>query len=254
MADEQKTSQEKNKKPRWWLLACGSCGCLLILLIIIFFVFGSFTGFNPRSLFNGQDNTANQDEEDREMTKQGLIDYFVGETTVYPGADIVMKVIKWEKPVVTVSIADTPPDGGVQAVDDFIAKFNQNSTKTKLERIENNGDIKIFFQASTNGAAGRSGPSSGADYTIDHANIKLAGEVALFEQSLSSVLAHEMFHALGFTGHYTGNVCRLMSPTVCGSHLTINEEKLIQMLYSTDLPSGIGESEVRSYFQNWSPK
>jgi hypothetical protein len=59
-----------------------------------------------------------------------------------------------------------------------------------------------------------------------------------------------MFHALGFTGHYMGSVCRLMSPETCGSHLSVNEEKLIQMLYANDIPPGLDESQIRNYFQN----
>ncbi|MFA6492638.1 MAG: hypothetical protein WCV58_00615 [Patescibacteria group bacterium] len=254
---EEKTTDktpEKPKKSKWLLWTCGSCGCLVIIIMVALFSLRSFTGFNIGKFFdNSQNNGSNLDEEDKEMTKSELIDYFVGETTVYPGFDKSIKVMKWEKPVVTISVADTPPEGGIKAIDDFINKFNNNSTKTKLQRIESDGDIKIYFQVSTDGAAGRSGPSSGADYIIDHANIKLSEEAAMFDQSLSSVLSHEIFHALGFTGHYQGSACRLMSPTVCGSRLTINEERLIQMLYSTDMPDGINESEIRSFLQNWSP-
>lgn len=255
MAKEVKTSQEKPKKSRWLWWTCGGCGCLAIIIVIILFSFGSFAGFGPSSLFgNIWKDQSYQDEEDRQMTKAELIDYFVEETTTYSSPNTPIRVAKWEKPVVTVSIADVPPEGGEKTLNDFISKFNNNSIKIKLQHTEKDGDIKIYFQESTRGAAGLSGPSTGGDYTIDNADVKLAQDVALFEQSISSVLSHELFHALGFTGHYSGTTCRLMSTGTCGSRLTINEERLIQMLYATDLPSNSGEAEIRAYFQNWNPK
>lgn len=229
---------------------CGGIGLLIILIIIGIFAFRFFSdsGTSTATI------TTKPDEEDIEMSKADLIDYFVTETTVWAGTDYPMKVTRFEKPIVKVSIADTPPEGGIQAVDDFIAKFNTNSNTVKLERTQSDGDIKIYFQKDTKGAAGRSGPSGSGNYIIDHANVKLDQKVAIFDQSMSSVLSHEMFHALGFTGHYNGSVCRLMSPTVCGSHFSINEERLIQMLYSTDIPIKSDESDIRTYFQNWEPK
>lgn len=212
-----------------------------------------FSGETFRNIFN-PDNTSQQDEEDQAMSHDELVDYFTILVTTYSSPETPSKVAKWDKPVVTISIENIPPENGIKVVDDFINKFNSNSTKTKLERTAKNGDIRIYFNVDTSGSAGRSGPSTGADYIIDSAQVKLDERVAVFEQSLSSVFSHEMFHALGFTGHYQGNDCRLMSTSTCGSHLSINEERLIQMLYSTDIPVKSGEPEIKAYFQNWNPK
>lgn len=248
---------EQTKKPNskcWWFV--GGCGCLIIIVIVVLFGLRFVTGFNIIDIFSNQPSGSNtpKDEEDIELSKANLIDYFVEETTIYPGLNQPAKVIRWEKELVFLSIADTPPEGAIKAIDDFINIFNRNSSKTKLSRVNSSGDIIFYFQADTRGAAGSSGPSTGADYIIDHANIKLSEDAALFQQSMESVLSHEIFHALGFTGHYSGNVCRLMSSSVCGSHLTINEERLIQMLYATEISSGADENQIREYFKNWSPK
>lgn len=220
---------------------------MVILIIIAFLVMKSIGFF-------GAENTKSGDEEDRQMTKQELVDYFVDETTTYPGVNQPMKSMAWDNRTVTASIEDQPPAGGEKALDDFISVFNNNSTTTKLEKVDSGGDIKIYFQASTGEAAGKSGPSSGDDFIIDRANVKISENAAVFEQSLSSVLSHEMFHALGFTGHYSGSTCRLMSSRTCGAHLTQNEERLIQMLYSSGLPVGSDEETIRAHFQNWTPK
>lgn len=249
-----KPTPEKPKKSKWCLWTCGGVGCLVLIVLVAVFALRTFTDFNLGDSSSSGQSPIKQDEEDNEMSKTELLDYFVAETTVWPGYDQSIKVIKWEKPIVTVSIADTPLEGGIKAVDDFIARFNKNSNTVKLERIEKDGDIKIYFQEDTKGSAGKSGPSSGLDYTIDNANVKLDQKVAISDQVLNSVLSHEMFHALGFTGHYNGSVCRLMSPDTCGSHFSINEERLIQMLYSTNLPVESNESDIRAYFQNWNPK
>lgn len=254
MAEEiSQTNPAKPKKSKWYFWACGGCGCLIIILVIVLAALRSFSNFNLGDLFGKQSGT-NADEEDRAMTKDELIDYFVVLTTFYSTQDNPVKLARWNKETVTVSIADQPAEGGVAAVDDFITAFNRNSTTTKLQRVDQDGDIQIYFQASTAGSAGLSGPSTGADFTIDHADIKLSQEAAIFTQSLDSVLSHEMMHALGFVGHYYGNVCRLLSSKTCGSHLTVNEERLIKMLYGTDVPAGSGESEIRTYFQNWNPQ
>lgn len=255
MAEElTKPGAEQPKRSKWHLRVCGTCGCLLVILICILFALRTFTSFSPSNIFGNKNSTKTTDEEDLEMTKDELINYFVGETTVWPGISQPMKLIKWKKEIVSVSIEDTPPEKGVEAVDKFIEKFNQNSSSVKLNRVSQGGDIKIYFQAISDNVAGRAGPSSGADYTIDHANVNLSSKAALSEQSLDQVLSHEMFHALGFYGHYLESECRLMSPSACGSHFTINEERLIQMLYATDIPDGSDEQRIRSYFQNWSPK
>lgn len=246
-------NQQKPNSKCWWL--AGGCGCLIIIIIVIFGL-RFFTGFNFINIFGNQpgDTKITQGEEDLEMSKSDLIDYFVEETTIYPGLNRPTKVARWEKEIVTISIADTPPEGAIKTIDDFIIIFNRNSTKTKLKRVNSPRDIIIYFQADARGAAGSSGINTGTDYIIDHANIKLSEEAAFFQQSIESILSHEIFHALGFTGHYSGSVCRLMSKDVCGSHLTINEERLIQMLYATDLPTRADENHIREYFKNWSPK
>lgn len=253
---EDITKSEKSipKKSIWYLWACGGCGCLVIIIIIILFMFRLFTGFSSSDLSGNKQGSTSQDEEDKEMTKTELINYFIAETTVWPGVEKPMKVIKWKKDIVTVSIEDTPPEGGAKTVDEFIEKFNRNSSTAKLKRISNGGDIKIYFEKPTNGAAGKAGPSSGADYIIDLGYVELSEEATLFEKSLDQIFAHEMFHALGFYGHYKGDECRLMSPTTCGSHFTINEERLIKMLYGTEIPEGSDANDVRTYFQNWTPQ
>lgn len=245
---------EQPKKSKWCWWACGSCGCLILVVVVILVVLNATTGFNLGRVLTGENGSTKQDAEDIEMSKADLVDYFVTETTVYPGYDKRIKLMKWEKPTITLSIEDMPPEGGINAVDDFVTIFNSNSTSAKMERIESGGDIKIYFQKDTKGVAGRSGPSSGADFTIDHADVKLDEKVAIFEQSLVSVLSHELFHALGFTGHYNGKECRLMSTNTCGSRLTINEERLIQMMYGTDISAESDESQIRAFFQNWNPK
>lgn len=250
MAEENAIKPKSSKT--CWIIA-GSCGCLVILILAGLFAVRTFGGEIFKNIFN-PDNTPRQDEENREMTKAELIDYFVIETTTYSSPDTPSKVARWEKPVVTVSVESQPSEQNIKAVDKFITKFNNNSSKTKLQRIENNGDIKIYFETDTAGSAGRSGPSSGADYIIDSGVIKLDERAGVFEQSLDSIFSHEMFHALGFTGHYESSTCRLMSPTTCGSRLTINEERLIQMLYNSGIPLGSDETQIRSYFQNWNPK
>lgn len=249
MAEQQPVVQSQPaptppKKSSCWYWGCG----IFVLLIIIVMVLGAL-----RSGLITPGGNSNQEATDKELSKQELIDYFVAETTVYPGFNRPIKLMKWNKDIITVSIADTPPENGTKVVDKFISKFNSLSSSVQLQRVDTGGDIIIYFQASTQGAAGKSGPSTGADTIIDHAKIRISQEAAIFEQSLSSVLSHEMFHALGFTGHYQGSDCRLMSPDTCGSHLTINEERLIQMMYASNISDGLDETAIRAFFEaNWS--
>ncbi len=210
-----------------------------------------FDDFMPEE--SNVERSAAPDEEDREMSKQDLIDYFVQEVTTYPNLEKKVKLARWDKDTVTLSIEDDKSEAKIKAVDNFITTFNKNSNYVKLKRTDSNGDIKIYFQEDTSGSAGRSGPGTGADYIIDLSYVEVSQDAAIFEQSLNQVFSHEMFHALGFTGHYSGSVCRLMSPDVCGSHISVNEEKLIQMLYATDIPPGLDESQIREYFKNWQP-
>src|SRR4030042_4112908 len=206
------------KKSRWYCWVLGACGCVVIVIVIIFFIFGisfwrSWADFgNVLPEDTNIEKSAAPDEEDKEMSKQELIDYFVQETTTYSGVDIKIKLSRFEKEIVTVSIEDDKSKDKTKAVNNFITIFNKNSTATSLKRVDSNGDIKVYFHADTSGSAGRSGPSTGADYVIDHADVKISEDAAIFEQSLDSVFSHEMFHAIGFTGHYSGSVCRLMSP------------------------------------------
>lgn len=250
MEDNQK--EKPQEKPK------SSCKCLWVFLIIfgvliiglgIFFAvrfFGGSKDINP--------NTGRaKDEEDVLMSKDELINYFVAETTVYPGFDKKLKTMAWDKPVVTVAIADQAPENAPKIIDDFITTFNRNSTTTQLQRISGDADIKVYFQKDVGHVAGSAGPSSGADYIIDHATIRMSERSTLFDESLAQIFSHEMFHVLGFTGHYDTSTCRLMSPDTCGSHLSINEEKLIQMLYSSGLPIESDEAQIRAFFQNWSP-
>ncbi|OGD57332.1 hypothetical protein A2V71_00740 [Candidatus Berkelbacteria bacterium RBG_13_40_8] len=234
MASEEKDQEKPKSKKTCWILGI----CILILVLIV----GAI--FIVRSI-----SKTSQDEEDVKMSQADLVDYFVDLTTVYPGVDREMKVIKWEKSPVTVSIEDQAPGGGEEALSNFISTFNNNSTEVKLERVQKDGDIKIYFQTPIS-SAGSAGPSTGADFAIDNAKIVLSENAAMFQQSLDSVLSHEMFHTLGFTGHYSGSVCRLMSKSVCGSHMTENEEELIKMMYSGNLPSGSDKTQIRAFFQN----
>ena len=236
-------SPAKPKKSKWWLVGCG--GGLLIIIVLVF-AFGLF-GSSYKS-------SSSQDEEDIVLSKDELVNYFVEETTIWGAGNIPITLMKWDKPEVTISIADTAAEGGDKAIESIISKFNQNSTKVKLKQVAADGDTKIYFQASAGGAAGSSGPSTGGDSIIDNASVKLSEEAAMFSSSLESVLTHEIFHSLGFVGHYSGEVCRLMSKSVCGSHITINEERLVQMMYSTDIPAGSNETQIRAYFQTWTPK
>ena len=255
MTEEAKTeTKDQPKNSKWCLWTCGGCGLLIIIIAVILIVLYEATGFNLGRVLTGENGSTKKDAEDIEMSKAELVDYFVTETTFYSGVDRRIKLMKWEKPVITVSIEDASPEGGTKALDDFVTVFNSNSTNTKMDRVESGGDIKIYFQEDTKGSAGRSGPSSGADFTIDHADIKLDQKVAIFDQSLASILSHEIFHALGFTGHYNGEECRLMSPSTCGSRLAVNEESLIQMMYGTDIPAESDENQIRAFFQNWNPK
>jgi hypothetical protein len=235
-------AEEKPKKSKWYLWACG---CVIILIIL---VVGGF--FIYKSLVTNSNSGTSQ--KDKPMTNAELINYFVEETTTNNGINTVVE--KWEKPTVTVSIADTPPDGADKAIGDFVTAFNKNSTKVQLKQVSTGGDIKVYFQKNASGNVGESIPVAGADHVIYNGEVRMSEESALFQTSLSAVFAHEMMHALGFTGHYSDSVCRLMDPKACGNHMTINEERLIQMLYSTDLPAGSNADEVRTYFQNWTPK
>ena len=256
MSEQEKVevSKPKNKKTCW--IVGGICSCLIIIVVILLIIFGSLGRSIIGSIVGEGEgvNSTKGDGEDVPMSKEELINYFVDETTVYGAGNVPINLEKWQRPVITLSLEDTPPVGGEGVVDNIIAFFNKNSTKTKIEKVLSNGDIKIFFQKDTKGAAGSSGPSTNGTAIIDHATVKLSEEATLFENSMESVLAHEIFHALGFVGHYPGEVCRLMSKDVCGSHLTVNEASLIQMMYSTDIPPGSNEAEIRAYFQNWQPK
>lgn len=255
MADQSQPSPQKPKKSRWWLWVCGSCSCLVIVLIVVFFIISSVTGFNLEKYFDGGSGSITEtDEEDRVMTKDELVDYFVDLTTIYGGNNMPIKLMKWDKPVVTISPMDEPTPNGIKIIDDFITMFNANSTTTQLQRVDKGGDIKVYFKPAAGDAAGSAGPSSGADYVIDSATVKFGENAAVFEQTESQIFAHEMFHVLGFVGHYTGETCRLMSKNTCGSHVSKNEEKLIQMLYSTDISAELDETQIRTFFQNWQPK
>lgn len=234
----------------------GICSCLIIIIIILFIVFGSFGRSLIGSIIGetGSTGSTKGDKEDVPMSKEELINYFVDETTIYSSGNVPIVLEKWERPVITLSVEDTPPEGADKVLDTIIAFINNNSTKTQVEKVASDGAIKIYFNKDTLGSAGRSGPSTNGTTVIDHANISLSEEAAVFSSSMEAVLAHEIFHGLGFVGHYPGEICRIMSKSVCGSHLTVNEARLIQMMYSTDIPSGSNETEIRDYFSNWNPK
>lgn len=253
MAEEKNTSNQKSSKKTNWCLWLG-CGCLGLIIIIgvAIYMLTAFTDFSLGGLVG--ESTKKQDPEDREMTKAELVNYFVDLTTYWGDGKTKINLIKWDKPVVTISPADTPTENGIQIMDEFITMFNSNSTTTKLERVESGGDIKVYFTPAGPEVAGRAGPSSGVDHIIDSAYIKFGDNVTVFKQSESQVFAHEMMHALGFAGHYKGETCRLTSASTCGSHLTKNEERLIQMLYGTNISDNLDEGQIRSFFENWNPK
>lgn len=244
---EEKTDQSKTKNPKKSKRYLWACGCVILLVIL------GIAGFLIYRSLVAQTNSSTS-EKDKPMSNAELINYFVELTTTNNGINT--KVEKWEKPIVTISVADTPPEGADTAIDAFITTFNQNSTKVQLQKVAASGDIKVYFQKDASGAVGTSIPVAGADHVIYSGEVRMSQESALFASSLAAVFAHEMFHALGFTGHFSDpdGICRLMAPTACGNHMTINEERLIQMLYSTDIPVGLDAMGVRAYFQNWSPK
>lgn len=233
-----------------------SWGCaFLFLVLVVLVLFSIFRfGFFPRGGSSFKNNTTEKKQEDEsvELSKPELIDYFVDLTIFYAGVDKPMELVMWKKKIVTVSIEDEPPESGSKVLEEFINKFNDLSSETKLQQVAKGGDIEIYFQVSTSGSAGKAGPSSGIDTIIDHAVVKISHEAALFEQGLEVVLDHEMLHALGFFGHYLGSDCRLMSPTTCGAKFSKNEEKLIKMLYSSKIDDGLDEAGIRSFFEsNW---
>lgn len=184
------------------------------------------------------------------LSKDQLIDYFIDETTTYPGVDVPMKVSRWEKEIVTLSLENTGPSYANSVIDEFIAKFNRKSKKTKLEKTESNGDIKVSFVPKIDGAGGKTGPSSGADAIIDSASVQISLETTTTSDALSFVFSHEIMHALGFVGHYLGDECRLMSGRICGAQMTTNEEKLIWMLYSSGIPLDSDATQIRDFFKD----
>lgn len=254
MTEQNKVAQEEasasvppEKRPHsLW----GCFFAILVLIILVLFVIFRF-GFFPRGSSSIKDNAFDKKQEIL-LSKSELVDYFVELATIYTGVDKPMELVMWKKKIVTVSIEDKLPEHGSKVVEEFISKFNNLTSETKLQQVAKGGDIKIYFQASINGSAGKAGPSSGVDTIIDHAVVKISQDSAIFEQSLEPVFAHEMLHALGFLGHYSGNGCRLMSPTTCGAEFSKNEEQLIKMLYSSKIDDGLDEQGIRSFFEsNW---
>ena len=130
MTKEELGSKETTKsgKSKWCWWTCGGCGCLILLVVAILIVLNITTGFNLGRILTGENGSNKQDAEDKEMSKTELVNYFVTETTVYPGLDKQIKLMKWEKPVITVSLEDTPPDGGTKALDDFVKIFTGDAS------------------------------------------------------------------------------------------------------------------------------
>ena len=254
-------AQPKKNNTLWWVL--GGCGCAVILavlaIIISFLVIVYKTkpsqGQSASPTPNPKTSSSTSSQTAPSLSKDELIDYFVEEVTTYAGVTIPMAVTRWNKPSVTVSLENEGPDYSKRVFNEFIDKFNKNSETVKLSLAEKGGDIKVtFYPTVPSSGGGNAGPSSGADAIIDSAQIGLANsEVANYED-LSRIFDHEMMHALGFTGHFKGNKCVLMSWMPCKGVMTANEEKLIWMMYSSGIPLNSDETQIRQFIQNWNPK
>lgn len=248
----QSSVENKPKKSNWVFWTCGGCLFLVITALIIIFVLKSFGGSATSKLFGDPDIPSESSKGTKgysAMSKAELTNYFSTETTNYGSSKVTLS--RWEKDIKIMMKGESTAEY-LALIDKFIERFNENSNTIKMSKVTTGGNFTIEFgKNSSSGMPGGAAFSSGDDCSIDGAVVSVGPEADMIETLPDYIINHEMFHALGFSGHYRSEEsCTLMSATHCGESFTENEDKLISMLYNSGIPGCLDEAGIRSFFES----
>lgn len=181
------------------------------------------------------------------MTSGELVNYFSVISTTQKDKTVSLR--KWNKPI-KVEIEGMPDQKSLELIDQFIARFNKNSQTIKMHKVESGGNFIVQFRDKTiNNLPGSAAFGAGKDCFILGAVVEIGPEAGMLETLPEYTINHEMFHALGFGGHYRSNVsCTLMSAKHCAGNWTENEDKLVDMLYNSNIPACSNETQIKNFF------
>jgi len=253
------TNPTQNKKK-----SGGKCGLIILILAILFFTFLALANIynNSRKVQNRSDrmaaiaeNESRKLEESQKVPtapREKLMEYF--SNVVFNANDgATYKNIprdnlwKWDKGEVRIELSGDYDQATSDFLNSFIVDFNNISTSTKLIAVKNNGDIKISFQSHEKLAHLISNSEQRArknyGWTMAGTNCQMKEAAIYMESDTISdvsatryVLGHELLHALGFSGHDSGEkYCNYMAPIPCGpiKGFTQYDEFAIKAVYGS---------------------
>lgn len=251
MVNQTLNEKPKSKACSWIFLGIFF---LLVFISVAMFSFGTknFPAIKNSSIIkdlsvNKNSNKTSGIKGFAVMSQNELVNYFITEVTTYGSKTVPLQ--RWNKDI-KVQIEGESDVESLKLINEFIKRFNQNSKTVKMEKVSTGGNFVIQFKdASRKGLPGSAAFGSGNDCFIDGAVVEIGEEVGMLESLPDYTVNHEMFHALGFGGHYRSDVsCTLMSAKHCAKSFTANEDKLIQMLYNSNIPACSTETKIRDFF------
>ncbi|HOX41195.1 MAG TPA: hypothetical protein PK263_03300 [bacterium] len=251
---ESKDSVKNEPKSPWKSFCCGGCVTLLVLAIVAFVAPRYLGGFSLSNITKSLDNIGKEEVSTQTpkkanksyspMSKNELINYFATETTTY--GDNTVKLSRWDKDI-RIKIEGEPNAEYLAELDSFISRFNTNSTSIKMFKVSSDSNLTIRF--GTGNKIGLAAFSAGDDCKIDGALVEVGPEADMVETLPDYIVNHEMFHALGFGGHYRSEEsCTLMSAWHCSDSFTKNEDRLIQMMYNSKIPVCSDANQIKTFF------
>lgn len=266
--DEKEPKKDSKEKPKSKRTCCCVAIAIAVLIIFILIVFQFL-----KHLLNSNSNSniplpkTNANTQVSSVPADDILNYFV-ETTTYHGGNNTDRIplCRWTKNPITVEIKSGESPQTTKALDDVITEFN-NISDTKLQRA-NNGDISVYYMPRENFPADFSGkrdPKGYAHWNCGNDQIIGSGYFYIddtffedtpqltYHDALLSITRHELFHVLGFYGHDLTKTrgCTTMSSIAClQKEYTQYDISAVRMMYNSNLPPGLNETEIREFFQN----